>query len=432
MSPEELDSLVNDIEENMKKDLVLIKGFQTEDFQGDRRAKKVLALKILCLLNVARFFILSFLCLFPSNKTSTHFKVIFIDTLFPFGSFGCLSNQIFALGFTFALSFPYVMHEAEKNGQLQIISHIKDHREFRLTSVETIKFAMYLKWMKTLRILFVYVVAPLVISFLALGACLSSLEMQSMTFTAASIFVSLINCTQMYYAAVWSPYVYMMPVHSNNILSIQFNRLFDRIESLQKSHNLIDWNLNLDSETREEELPVKLHKWLKQAQQLVKERQSVLTIIENLLRQIEQHNETVKHILDNGSSCLVPAIGLAIVFCAGERGDLLRHMFSAGVGFGGLVYYVSMFKTHNIYTLSLKLSSNLHGMQARLEGKGMKSQLQILRLIQRTSDCESWHHSIGFTVGNRESLSQKLVLSSFFHTLTIALTFLNAKSAWKQ
>ena len=430
MSPEQLDSLAKDIENNLKKDLVLVKGFHSDGFQDDRRAKRVLVLKVLCLLNIARFFILSFLCLFPSSKTSTDFKLIFVDTLFAFGSFGCLSNQICVLGFTFALNFLHVMHEAEKNGQLQVISHMKDHRKFRLTPVETIKFAKYLKWMKTMRSLFMYVVLLPLLLFFVVGACLSSLELQSMTFTAASIFVTLIYSTQTYFTSFWVNYAFMLPVHSNNVLSFQFNRLFEMIKDLQRSQNFID-NLELDSERREEEVSAKLYQWVKRAQRQVKKRHEILKMIEDVLRQVELHNDTVKHILDKAISCVVPGIGLVIIFLVGEKGDLLRHTFSAAGGFGALIFYVCLLKTRDVYRLSLRLSSELHGIQARQRGKGMKSQLQILRLIQKTSDCESWHHSIGFTVGNRESLSPKLVLASLFQTITVALTFLNARSTWR-
>ena len=429
MSPEELDSLVNDIEENLKRDLVLVKGFHSEGLQDDRRGKKVFAVKMLCFFNTIRFFILSLLCLFPSSQTSIDLRIIFIDTFFAFGSFGCLSNQILLLGFTFLQNFLHVMHEAEKNNQLEIISHIRDHRKFKLTSVERIKFAKYLKWIKALRSVFIYVTLPSILSFVGVGTCLSSLELESRTFTAASIFVALINCTHLYFAAVWSHYAYIMPIHSNNVLLIQLNRLFERMNNLQKAQNFIDGNL--ESETKEQELSIKIQQWAKRTQQ-AKERQSILKMTENVLRQIDEHNETVKHILDKGINYLVPAYGLAIVFFANERGDLLRHTFSAAAGSAALIFYASLLKTHDVYTLSLRLSSNLHGMQVQARGRRMKNQLQILRLIERTSDCESWHHSIGFTVGNRGSLSSKLVLSSFFQTMTIALTFLNARSAWRQ
>ena len=188
----------------------------------------------------------------------------------------------------------------------------------------------------------------------------------------------------------------------------------------------------LDSETKEQEVSVKIDQWVKRAQQQVKQRQSILKMIENVLRQMDLHNETVKHILDKDISCLVPAFGLTIVFFAGERGDLLRHTFSAGVGLAALVFYVSLLKTRDVYTLSLRLSSYLHGIQVRQGGKGMKSQLQILRLIQRTSDCESWHHSIGFMVGSRGSFCLITVFLSFSRTITVALTLLNARSAWSQ
>ena len=432
MSPEELDSLANDIQDNLKKDLVLVKGFHSQSMRDVRGSKKLLVFKIICFLNIARLFILSFLCLFPSSKTSRNFKVIFVDTFFAFGSFGCLFNQILLLGFTYALNFSHVMHEAEKNGQLKVISHIKDHRKFRLTPVETIKFARYLKWIKNMRPLYIYVILPPIVFFFTVGSCISSLELESVTFTVASIFVTLINCTHMYFICVWAHYAIMMPVHSNNVLSILFNRIFEKIKNLQRTHDFIDGRLMLDSETRKKELSVKLHHWVKRAKRRVKKRQSILKTIENVLRQTELHNQTVKHILDKAISCVIPEIGLVIVFFGSEQGDLMRHMFSAAAGLASLIFYVSLLKTRDVYTLSLRLSSNLHGIQARERGKGMKSQLKILRLIQRTSDCESWHHSIGFTVGSRGSLSPKLVLYSFFQIMTIALTFLNARSAWTQ
>ena len=431
MSPEELDSLTNDIEDILKRDLVLVKGFHSQSLPDDHRAKKVLALKILLLLNITRIFILSFLCLLPSSQTSTYFRVIFVDTLFSFGSFGCLSNQMCLLGFTYGLNLSHVMQEAEKNGQLEVISHIKDHRKFRLTPVETIKFARYLKLMKIMRSLFIYVIIPSFSCFVALGAYLSIIKVQSMTFTVASIFVTLINCTQVHFACVWSNHAFMIPVHSNNVLSIWLNRLLERIKHLTGAESFIDGNGELDSATKEQEISVKLRQWVKRAQQ-VKKRQSILKLSESVLRQIELHNETVKHILDKAISCIVPAIGLAIVFFAGERGDLLRHTFSAGAGLAGFMFYVSLLKTHDVYTLSLRLSSNLHSIQVRLRGQGMKSQLQIRRLIEKTSDCMSWHHSIGFTVGSRGSFSPMTVLSSFSQTITVALTFLNARSAWRQ
>ena len=432
MSPEELDSLAIEIENNLKRDLVLLSGFQSTSVHDQRRAKKVLAVKILCLLNTSRFFILSLLCLFPSSKTSTNFRMIFVDTFSAFGSFGCLCNQMLLLGFTFLLNFSHVMHKAEKNGQLAAISHIKDHRKFRLTPVETIKFARYLKWMRTIRYFYIYMILPSVVSFLAVAGYLSSLKVQSLIFITASIFVTLINCTQTYFGCVWCDYTFMMPVHSNNVLSILLKRLLGRIEHLTRAHNFIGGHLKPDSEIGPEELSVKLLQWVKRAQQQVKKRHEILKISENVLREIDLHNQTIKHILDKVVSCGVPGIGLSIVFFVGNRGDLWHHMFSAVLALTSFIIYVSFLKSRDVYTLSQKLSSNLHSIQVRLRGKGMKSQLQILRLIQRTSDCESWNHSIGFTVGNRGSLSSKLVLSAFFQTMTIALTFLNARSTWRQ
>ena len=80
MSPEQLDSLANDIENNLKRDLVLVKGFHTGSLIDNHRAKIIIVVKILCLLNITRLFILSFLCLFPSSKTFGNFRLFFVDT----------------------------------------------------------------------------------------------------------------------------------------------------------------------------------------------------------------------------------------------------------------------------------------------------------------------------------------------------------------
>ena len=101
---------------------------------------------------------------------------------------------------------------------------------------------------------------------------------------------------------------------------------------------MIDGNLKLDLETREQEGSVKCHQGVERALE-VKERQSILKIIENVLRQMDLHNQTVKHFLAKGISCCVPGTGLVVVFFASERGDLLRHTFSTGLDFTALIFY---------------------------------------------------------------------------------------------
>ena len=180
MSPEQVDSLAFDIEVNLKRDLVLVKGFSSKNLRNDGQAKKTFGCQNSVSLEHRKILSPEF-NVFPSNQIFTSFKVIFVDTFFVFGSFGCLSNQMFLLGSAFELNFSYVMHEAKKNGQLQVISHIKKHRKLQLTPAETVKYAKYLKWMKTLRSFCIYMILPPVLLFVAVEGCLSSLEVQSMT-----------------------------------------------------------------------------------------------------------------------------------------------------------------------------------------------------------------------------------------------------------
>ena len=167
----------------------------------------------------------------------------------------------------------------------------------------------------------------------------------------------------------------MMPVHSNNILSIQFIRLFERIEHLTRARYSIDEDLRLDSKTRKQEVSVKIHQWVKRTKQEVKKRREILKISDDVLRQIELHNETVKHILDKAISCIVPVIGLAIVFFLGEQSNLFCHILSEPLSLGALMFYASLLKSSDIYTLSRRLSSNLRSVLVRQEGKSIKSQL---------------------------------------------------------
>ena len=423
MSPEQLDSLVQEIEWNLKKDFVLIQGFHPEVLGGKASGLKHTLHMALHLFNCIRLTLLSCSCLLRSNEKSRLLRTYCVDNLYAFGSLGCIQHEIHLMGSLFAWYFLRVMREAERTGQLDIISHIDNIKRFNFNVNERNRFARYLKWMKIQRSFDFYFISFPLIAFSIIGTYLSSREMQSVVFTVALIFVSFVECIHAFTAIRFAFCACIMILHSSSYLFIRFDRLFAGILRLNSGQEC-------NQKQRSQEINIILREWIKRARKRIKERQLLLQEIEDILNEIKRHNYTVQQILHKGVQCVVPGFGLFIVFLAGESDALLKHLFSIALIFCGLIFYFMLLQSCEVYTRSKKLHNNLHGIQVRLGFNETKRKLQILRLIQRTSDCKSWSYSIGFTVGNQKSFSPLLALSSFIQTISIALTFMNFKFRW--
>ena len=193
MSPDEIECLVKTIEENLKRDLVLDSGLQDVNNGGGRHLRKKFFF-IIFTLNIIRHFILSCLCLFPLSETSKLMRVACVDLLYGLGPFGCLMNQIYLFGQIGIWEFLLTLTKQERSGQLEIFSHIKNFRRFKLNEAEAVKFTGYLKGMAILRkLVFCLSTIPLT------GTYISATQLQDIRFVILSIPVNLAVFSINYY-----------------------------------------------------------------------------------------------------------------------------------------------------------------------------------------------------------------------------------------
>ena len=426
ISSEELDILGQDLEENFRKDLVLVSGFDAQPPSDGNlwRRRKVYAIKLLIKMNCIRLFVLGSACLFRSSDTTKKLRLFSVDVLYGFGSFGCLINQVIFLGLLVVANYLDVMQNHETTGELHMISHIKNHRNYEFTPLERNKFSTYLKLMKLMRTIGLYTAAIPMTLFHVVGGIVTSWKLGSIAFTLPATIITFIYGVVYYYGANSVIYSLLMVAHSSNLLTIRFNRLIDQINRFHcHQKRSIAGYKNIRN---------RLQDWSKRARRRVRELHLILYEVESVLREVRQHNETVKHILEGNLSCFVPMFGLGIIFLARDVNFWYKVMVLSTALFSAIVFNQMLFKACQIYSLTKKVCNLLHGIQVRVGRKGKKRKLHVLRLIYRTSDCETWNCktcnlAIGFTVGNQESFSPSIAVASTVQIIIIALTFLNTK-----
>ena len=435
ISSEELDILGQDLEENFKKGLILVSGFDAEPSSDSNlsQRRKVYAIKLLIKMNCIRLFVLGSACFFRSSDRAKMLRLFSVDILYGFGSFGCLINQVVFLGFLVATNYLDVVQKHEKTGKLHMISHIKNHRNYEFTPLERNKFSTYLKLIKLMRtIALCMVVIPLTL-FHAVGGIVTSWKLGSIAFTFPAVIMTLNYGVVFYYAANPAIYSLLMVAHSSNLLTIRFNRLIDQMNrfhcqcgqwSRRKKISMVGYK----------DIAGRLQEWSKSAGRRVKEFHSVLYEVESVLHEVRQHNETVKHILESCVHYAVPAVGLLleVIFFAGDIKFWYKVIVLNTAFFASSIFYQMLFKACQIYSLTRKVCNLLHGIQVRVGRKEKKRKLHVLRLIYRTSDCSTWNCKtcslpIGFTIGNQGSFSPFIAVASTLQVAIIALTFHNAK-----
>ena len=423
MSPEEIESLVNAIEDNLRSDLILESGFhgKVHDF-GTSSRKKLLSLVQIIL--IIRHFVLSFFCLFPSNKASNFLRIACVDLLHGLGSFGRLLNHVFFIGTLFTFHIFQVFRINEKSSQLYAISHIRDFRRFNLNNDETKKFTTYLMWIRIQRKLVLYLSALPLTGALTIGAIITSVKLKSITFAALSVPIIGLYLPVNYYNLSAVAYGFLVTCHSSTYLSIRFSRVLCRLEKLLKNRSTIIQTGNY----KQNPVFTQLQDWVRRARFRIKELEEVLSEVEHVLKEVKRHNQMVKEILKCIVTYLIPAIGLQLIFLASEE-PLYQFLDANTAILITFLTYYTLSVASNIYTLTRQLSIQLYSLQRILTSRHKK--LHVLRLIQRTSGCKTWNLPIGFTVGDQGSFSPLTTVSSLLQSVSISLTFLNSRSTWR-
>ena len=431
ISSEELDILGQDLEENMKRGLILVSGFNAEPPSDCNlwRRRKVYAIKLLIKMNCIRLFVLGSACFFRSSDRATMLRLFSVDILYGFDSFGCLINQVVLLGFLVATNYLDVMQNHEKTGKLHMISHIKNHRNYEFTPLERNKFSTYLKLMKLMRIIELYMVVIPLTLFHVVGGIVTSWKLGSIAFTLPAVLMTLNYGVVFYYAANPAIKSLLMVAHSSNFLTIRFNRLIDQMNRFHCQYGQRSREKKIDKDIAD-----RLQDWSKLAGRKVKEFHSILYEVESVLHEVRQHNETVKYILESCVHYAVPAVGLLleVIFFDGDIKFWYKVIVLNTAFFASSVFYQMLIKACEVYSLTRKVCNLLHGIQVRAGRKDKKTKLHVLRLIYRTSDCEAWNCKtwnlpIGFTIGNQGSFSPSIAVASTLQVAIIALTFHNAK-----
>ena len=424
MFPEEIQSLVNAIEDNLRSDLILESDFHGEvhDYGTSSRKKLLFLLQIIILI---RHFVLSFLCLFPSNRTSNFLRITCVDLLHGLGSFGCLLNQVFFLGVSFSFHIFQVFRINEKASQLHFISHIRDFRKFNFNEDETKKFTKYLVWIRIQRKLVLYLSALPLTGALIIGSIITSVKLKSYNFAVLSIAIICLYFPVIYYNISATTYGFLMTCHSSTYLSIRFSRVLCQLEKLLENRSTTIQTLG---NYKQNSVLTQIQDWVGRARFRIKELEKVLSEVEDVLKEVKRHNQTVKEILKCIVTYLIPAIGLQLIFLASEE-PLYQFLDANTAIFITVLTYYTFSVASNVYTLTKQLSIKLYSLQRILTSRHKK--LHVLRLIQRTSDCKTWNLPIGFTVGDQGSFSPLTTVSSLLQSVSIPLTFLNARSTWK-
>lgn len=414
MSPEELDSLIQEIECNLKKDLILESGFDSYSLGRVNKWQrgKTFILKIFFIFNAFRFILMSWSTFFPLGETSKYIRMVGVDILYAFGLLGGLMSHDFFLGSLLAISLLSVITKHERKNQLHFISHVKHHERYKFTSEERQKFATFLLLMKWQRkVAFITCALPMFL-YQVIGAVMTANELNSSWFTAASIPMVINYFLFNTFITSVITNVLLMACHSSNYLSIRFNRLFLRMDNLNRKTNM---SLNKPDECL-------IKDWATKARNKVNNRHLILQDTQTILDEIAIHDQTVKHIIASSTRCVGPAIGFATIFSQGTKQNIYSVFVLSAIVFFTVFYQFMLFKVCQVYSFTRELNRRLHGMQVRTPYK----KLLILRLVQRTSDCKTWDNCIGFTLGGETSFTQFEAIMSVSDSISLALTFMNA------
>ena len=422
MSLDEIECLVKTIEENLKRDLVLESGFQGVNTGEERYLQKELFF-IIFTLNIIRHFILSCLCFFPLSETSKLIRIVCVDLLYGLGPFGCLMNQIYLSGQICIWQYLLTIKRQEKAGQLEVFTHIKNFRRFKLNEAETVKFTGYLKGMAILRrLVFCLSTIPLTGIFV-LGTYITATQLQDIRFVILSIPVNLAVFSINYYGLAGGSYALLITGHSSNYLGIRFDRVFGKMKSflVHDMPSVAQTSRDTQSTSRMKHLNVKTKIGFKEIE-------DILCDAEDVLFHVKLHDHTVKDFLRSSVTYLIPVMGLHTVFLA-QKQELIYKLLDANTAIlNGFLLYYTFHSVSHIHSLSVMMCKKLHNLHFRVSSKNQR--IHLLHLIQRTSDCKTWNLPIGFTIGGQTSFSPVTVLSSFSRVISIALTFLNAQSTW--
>ena len=398
MSPEELKALINQVEETLQSDLILSTRIGEEPNWtsiGLKKKCKYFGIRLLQAFGWIHQILVCYCCLTGSSTLSLYF----IDMLHGMGSLGCIMSGCYLCGYTLLNLHLRAIDRQEKKQQLHLLTHMKISNKLDFTPEERKEYARNLKWMIVKnKLIFLTTGIPMTIFYL-LGAVITGKQMKSWYFSIMSAFMLVMYAITSHNCLVIFANVHLMTALSRNYFEIRIRKI-----------------------------RVMIRDWIRQTTDHNKKYQSlndITTRVENVLREIEQHNETIKYFLRDVKVIMGPMISMLIVFFASDAPWYLRFTSAGGSTLIVTAAVYSLYNASGLHLNLIKLSNNLHSCQVFQRVKNdadAKIKYHLLRLIHRTS---SPHLPVGFTVRGTGSFTPGSAGFFVSYTISVSLIFLN-------
>ena len=133
------------------------------------------------------------------------------------------------------------------------------------------------------------------------------LELKSLMFLVILVVVGLILNTSYYFSAIAGCYALVIILHSSNYLSIRFQKLFQEIQKLHSCEGYEDQVLRSGNQAVILE-KTSVKDWIERARRRVRKRNWILDEAENVLNEVQLHNQVVKDILHSSVTLYGPCI----------------------------------------------------------------------------------------------------------------------------
>ena len=404
MSPDQLQSLVNFVEEKLQSDLILSSNngqYPSSNRTEPKKICKYLGIRLLHLFGWCH----QVLVCYSYVSDSSVWSLWFIDMLHGLGSCGCLLSACYMCGYTLLLLHLKVVGRHERKHQLHLLRHMKTAHKLDFTPEERKEYSRNLHWiiLKN-KVVFAISGMPMTLFYL-LGAIVTGIGMKSWYFWIGSIFMLVMYGITSHHCIIIFADVHLMIAHSTNYFRIRIRKLRIMIQ---------EWNNQATGVSK------------RKTKQLIHSMSALTSQLESLLVEIQEHNKTVKYFLRDIETVLGPMMGLLIVFFASDSPWYLRT-FAAG---GSVVIFVaaisSLYNASGLHITLLKLSNDLHSCQVNLRLKrhmDAKLKYHVLRLVHRTS---SPNLPVGFTAGETGSFTPGSAGSFISQVISVTLVFLNS------
>ena len=414
MSTYEVEQLIDKIEKNMKRDLII-----SSDFSSiDRKRRKTMLFFIF--LNCF-FTVCSLIAAVAKRDSSLHYYSL--NPFYGYGFLGKFFSAFYAFGYAMCVSHAFVYFRNEGNGTLTIVTNMKAmvRKISNPSSLEIRHLTFFLKAMRFIReVGFFVIVIPLIV-IRAVGVADTAYRLNSWEFAIASFPIFVLFCISVQNACHIYEYTHLILAHLMTCVRLR----------LKRTDNNLLYVLSL-TQTRSRRLI---------RSQLLNFINSTIGELNETINEMKQDNQCVKFWLRDGLYGMGAVYASCLVFILGDIGWYFKVIIIGN--FFGLVFVLaaSFSNIALVHTRTQKLAKRLHSCQTKLQvdismkimncsvfndtahySMIIKTKFQILRMIHKIT---SPSLKTGFTVGDGESFSFVTAAAFITETAGTSVMFMN-------